>query len=143
MQETNGANRAIPLPYTVNTSVTDLTSTEVIKTREETFMRKGNLIMSNDKTLSEQSFWNYFVPTFILDAIYKNSGTGRNAITETTEYDADEWKAATKLIMDVYALVKQGICDSILDENNNIVNFSSDLEMPILFNKIEVKYKQN
>lgn len=143
LQETNGANRAIPLPYTVNTSVTDLTSTEVIKTREETFMRKGNLIMSNDKTLSEQSFWNYFVPTFILDAIYKHSGTGRNAITETTEYDAEEWKAASKLIMDIYALIKPGICDSILDENNNIVNFSSDLEMPVLFNKIEVKYKQN
>ena len=106
-------------------------------------MRKGNLITTNEKTLSEQSFWNYFVPTFILDAIYSKSAVGRNAINETTEYDANEWKAATKLIMDIYALVKPGICDSILDENNNIVNFSSELEMPVLINKIEVKYKQN
>lgn len=143
LQEVNGANRAIPLPYIIDIPVTSATSTKTVTTREETIMRKGNLITTNEKTLSEQSFWNYFVPTFILDAIYSKSAAGRNAIDETTEYDANEWKAATKLIMDIYALIKPGICDSILDENNNIVNFSSELEMPVLINKIEVKYKQN
>ena len=143
LQEINGANRAIPLPYIIDIPITDATATKTVTTREETIMRKGNLITTNEKTLSEQSFWNYFVPTFILDAIYSKSALGRNAIDEKTEYDASEWKAATKLIMDIYALVKPGICDSILDENNNIVNFSSELEMPIVINKIEVKYKQN
>jgi hypothetical protein len=40
--------------------------------------------------------------------------------------------------MDIYALIKPGICDSILDENNNITNYSTDMELPILINKVTV-----
>lgn len=135
LQEVNSANRAIPLPYEV------VSNTET--TRLETIKRKGNLITTKEKTLSEQTFWNYFVPTKILDLYYRTKGLGRQPITETTEYDSDEWKAATTLIMDLYALVKPGICDSILDEHNNIVNFSTDAELPVLFNKVNIKYKSN
>ena len=45
--------------------------------------------------------------------------------------------------MDIYKLIKPGICDSILDDNNNIVNFSTDMELPVLVNKIVVKPKIN
>ena len=135
LQKVTSANRAIPLEYIVK-------SNDEI-TRDETILRKGNLITTKAKTLSEQSFWNYFVPTMILDKYYKKKYAGRQAITETTEYDSTEWQAATELIMDIYALIKSGICDSILDENNNIVNFSTDLELPVVYNKINVKYKAN
>ena len=40
--------------------------------------------------------------------------------------------------MDIYPLIKPGICDSILDSNNNIVNFSMDMDLPIVYNKIKV-----
>lgn len=149
LQADKHANRAIPLPYIIdipvpiNDSGKKAEDPKIVETRNENIIRKGNLITINEKTLSEQSFWNYFVPNFILTPIYSKTGDGRSAIDETTEYDANEWKAATKMIMDIYALIKVGICDSILDENNNIVNFSTDLELPILFNKINVKYKQN
>lgn len=141
LQETNQADRPIPLNYEVRSN------DEV--TRLETIMRKGNLITSKAKTLSEQSFWNYFVPLYIIDKQYagktnnSNKGIGLSKINETTEYDSDEWKAATALIMDIYPLVKPGICDSILDDNNNIVNFSTDAELPVVYNKINVKYKSN
>lgn len=141
LQETNQADRPIPLNYEV------CSNDEV--TRLETIMRKGNLITSKAKTLSEQSFWNYFVPLYIIDKQYagktnnSNKGIGLSKINETTEYDSDEWKAATALIMDIYPLVKPGICDSILDDNNNIVNFSTDAELPVVYNKINVKYKSN
>ena len=135
LQKVTSANRPIPLEYIVK-------SNDEI-TRDETILRKGNLITTKAKTLSEQSFWNYFVPTMILDNYYKKKYAGRQAITETTEYDSTEWQAATELIMDIYALIKSGICDSILDENNNIVNFSTDLELPVVYNKINVKYKAN
>ena len=135
LQKVTSANRPIPLEYIVK-------SNDEI-TRDETILRKGNLITTKAKTLSEQSFWNYFVPTMILDKYYTKKYAGRQAITETTEYDSTEWQAATELIIDIYALIKSGICDSILDENNNIVNFSTDLELPVVYNKINIKYKAN
>lgn len=135
LQKVTQANRPIPLEYTV-------TSGDEI-TRDETILRKGNLITTKAKTLSEQSFWQYFIALKILDEYYMTPHAGLRGITETTEYDSDEWKAATNLIMDLYPLVKPGICDSILDDNNNIVNFSTDAELPVLFNKINVKYKSN
>lgn len=130
LSEIQGADRPIPLPYIVDS--VDLNT----PTRTETITRRGNIIGSNQTTLSEYSFWNYFVPS-ILKTYYSNT------ITETTNYDSDIWKAATALIMDIYALVKPGICDSILDSNNNIVNFSTEMEIPILINKVTVKYQPN
>lgn len=141
LQKVEQANRPIPLKYEV------YSNNEL--TRVESIMRKGNLITTKAKTLSEQSFWNYFVPLYIIDKQYAgkydnaHKAIGLRKINETTEYDSDEWKAATNLIMDIYPLVKPGICDSILDDNNNIVNFSTDLELPVVYNKINVKYKAN
>ena len=116
--------------------------TQLAETRSETIERWG-VLGTLEQTLSEQSFWNYFVPTKILDIYYRTKGLGRQPITETTEYDSDEWKAATTLIMDLYPRFKAGICDSILDNNNNITNFSTEMERACLRNLIDVEYYKN
>lgn len=134
LQYINSANRPIPLPYFVESAGKE--------TRSETIERWG-VLGTLEQTLSEQSFWNYFVPEKILKPFYSKQQYGREAITESTKYDAPEWAAATALIMDIYKLIKPGICDSILDDNNNIINFSTDMELPVLVNKIVVKPKIN
>lgn len=127
------ANRAIPLPYEVMTNT--------VPTRSETILRKGYIKTVNEKTLSEYTFWNYFVKD-ILDSFYSKNEkiTRADYIKDDTEFDADIWTKANNLIMDIYRKVKSGICDSILDNNNNIVNFSTSMECAALFNKITVKH---
>ena len=142
LQETTSVQRAIPLPYIVDVPVEASGSIYDYIIRKEEIIRRGNLNSPIAKSISENSFWNYFVP-IILDHFYANAGNGREAINDTTDYDSIEWQAATKLIMDIYPLIKPGICDSILDEHNNIVNFSTDMEVPVVYNKINVKYKAN
>lgn len=125
LHQHNEADRAIDLPYTVRTNS--------ITTRQETTARKGNLIYDIHDTLSEYSFWNYFAKQIIND-YYPN-------IQEDTDLDSQDWKQATRLLIDIYKLVKPGITDSILDDNNNIVNFSTDLDVAVLCNKVNVLYK--
>lgn len=120
-------DRPIPLPYTV------LTNNMV--TRKEDVIRRGNFEGEPKVTLSEFAFWNYLVPE-ILKIAYPTGNL--NGIYTKTDYDDEIWEAATKLIMDIYPLIKPGICDSILDSNNNIVNFSMDMDLPIVYNKIKV-----
>jgi hypothetical protein len=141
LQEIRSVQRAIELPYKIDILINALGNAE-FTIREETILRRGNLNSPQSRSISEDSFWNYVVPNMILSP-YKNADAGREAINESTDYDSQEWEAATKLIMDIYPLIKPGICDSILDDNNNIVNFSTDMELPVLFNKINVKYKMN
>ena len=131
LEQIEGANRPIPLPY-------EVMSNDVI-TRSETIMRKGYIKTVNSKTLSEYTFWNYFVKN-LLDKYYGKESSNPNKITDNTEFDADIWEKANNLIMDIYHKVKPGICDSILDNNNNIVNFSTEMECGALINKITVKH---
>ena len=119
------ADRAIDLPYTI-------TSFDVI-TRSETIMRRGDLKASEDDTLSEKEFWNYLIKT-LLNKYYPN-------ITESTDIYDKEWNAAERLIIDLYKLTKPGISDSILDDNNNVVNYSMDQDIAILRCTFDVKYQ--
>lgn len=133
LMKSESVNRVIPLPYTVYSNNT--------KTREETIVRSGNFTNTNYQTnLTEASFWRYFIKDVILAKYYDGTQNGNihSLITDKTEYDSDEWKAARKLIMDLYPLVKPGICDSILDDNNNITNFSTPMEVAALRNCIDV-----
>jgi len=136
LQEIRDADRPIHLPYSININQTT--------TRLETILRKGYIKTTNAKTLSEYTFWNYFVK-LLLDNFYKKrDGYYRpEYIDDETEFDADVWQYANNLIMDIYRIVKPGICDSILDNNNNIVNFSTDMECAALINKITVKHYNN
>lgn len=122
------AQRAIYLPYTVTSSN--------VNTREETIMRKGSISLDNEMTLSENSFWNYLVPK-IIDTYYAGKIKADSNI-----YDG-EWEHITNLIMDIYPKIKPGICDSILDNNNNITNFSTQMERACLRNIINVQYYQD
>lgn len=128
------ANRVIPLPYNVYSNTTI--------TRSETITRKGNYTDTQySQNLNEASFWRYFIKDIILNKFYSGTKNDifRPEINEKTQYDADEWKAARVLIYDLYALVKSGICDSILDDNNNITNFSSPMEVAALQNLVDVE----
>lgn len=124
---TTSAQRAINLPYTVRSANVD--------TRTETIMRKGHIILDNNMTLSENSFWNYIVPS-IIDKYYPD-------INDSSDIYGTIWTHATNLIMDIYPLIKPGICDSILDNNNNITNFSTQMERACLRNIINVQYYQD
>ena len=124
---TTSAQRAINLPYTVRSANVD--------TRSETIMRKGHIILDNNMTLSENSFWNYIVPA-IIEKYYPSIG-------EASDIYGTEWTHATNLIMDIYPLIKPGICDSIHDNNNNITNFSTQMERACLRNIINVQYYQD
>lgn len=124
---TTSAQRTINLPYTVKSANVD--------TRTETIMRKGHIILNNNMTLSENSFWNYIVPT-IIEKYYPD-------ISDSSDIYGTVWTHATNLIMDIYPLIKPGICDSILDNNNNITNFSTQMERACLRNIINVQYYQD
>ena len=62
-------------------------------------------------------------------------------ITESTDIYDKEWKAAERLIIDLYKLIKPGISDSILDDNNNVVNYSMDQDIAIIRCMFDVKYQ--
>ena len=73
----------------------------------------------------------YFVPKIIRTYYYKH-------IQEDTAMDSPWWKAITVLIQDLYCLCKPAFCDNILDECNNIVNFSMSNEVAVV--RINVEY---
>ena len=117
------ADRAIPLPYKVYANET--------VTHEETYMRKGYELTNYENTISEKAFWMYFIPKIIRTYYYKH-------IQEDTAMDSPWWKAITVLIQDLYCLCKPAFCDNILDECNNIVNFSMSNEVAVI--RINVEY---
>ena len=69
-------------------------------------------------------------------------GRGKMIFKSGNIYDG-EWEHITNLIMDIYPKIKPGICDSILDNNNNITNFSTQMERACLRNIINVQYYQD
>ena len=123
---TKTANRAIPLPYYVTLMNTD--------TRKEEIERKG-ILQSNDYTtqLTEKAFWMYFVP-FIINKYYAN-----NEDLSEEDINGEVWQAIDALIMDMYTQMKATFADSILDDNNNIVAFTMDNEIPVV--RLQIKYK--
>lgn len=128
LQMTCGADRAIDLPYEIRSGIGTVT-------RYETVTRRGNVHVSNELTLSEASFWTYFVP-YILDKYYVSNG--KKLLNTYTSLNSDVWIGASLLIYDIYTLLKPGICDSILDDYNNIVNYSLDTETSVIINKVNV-----
>lgn len=133
LMEINSAQRAINLPYEVKSYET--------LTREESIMRKGYIISQDEYTLSENTFWNYFVKNLLKK--YYPGIVNDTQYGPITDIDGTLWKNATNLIMDIYSLVKPGICDSILDNNNNITNFSTEMERACLQNVVNVTYYTN
>ena len=128
---TSAQRDTISLPYKVYGDTT--------LTREETIMRRGHEIVNdNSLTISEYTFWHYFVPE-VINKCYINAD-GTPMITPESDINGAAWMGLTNLIMDMYPLVKPSICDSILDNNNNITNFSTEMERACVQNIVNVKY---
>lgn len=139
LKKTCGADRAIDLPYIINLSptMTDKTDDDDAFTiRKEDIERCGNILTNKEKTLSEESFWTYFAP-LIIETFYNNDPENPKLTTDTL-MDDEYWDGASSLLYDLYALLKPGISDSVLDDNNNIVNYSIGIESSVLINKVNV-----
>lgn len=122
------ANRAIPLPYYIE-SMDEIT-------RQETIMRIGAVQNKLETELTEKSFWQYMVPK-IISKYYYSSFTDLN----DEDVDGTLWTHINNLVVDIYKLMKATFCDSVLDDNNNIVNFSMDNELPVVRLNVTYKYK--
>ena len=121
------ADRAIPLPYYVQALNNN--------TREETILRKGIIQNAYETQLTEKSFWLYFIPS-IIKQYYKSSLIDFN----DEDLNGDLWTNIDNLVYDLYTQLKATFCDSVLDDNNNIVNFSMDNEIPVVRLNITYKY---
>lgn len=126
--EKTDANRAIPLKYTVQ-------SFEGNTTREETILRKGIVQNSYETQLTEKSFWMYLVPEII-----KKYYSEKYVLEDANITEKEPWEYIDNLVLDLYYQLKPIFCDSILDDNNNIVNFSMDNEIPVIRLFINYKY---
>ena len=124
-QEVKRASRAIPLPYFVTAMGTN--------TREETIMRKGILQNTYADQLTEKSFWMYLIPA-IIERFYSKLDLANENV------NGENWIKIDNLIRDLYTQFKATFCDSILDDNNNIVNFSMENELPVVRLNITYKY---
>ena len=122
------ANRAIPLPYYIE-SMDEIT-------RQETILRVGAVQNQLETELTEKSFWQYMVPKIISKYYY-------SSFTDMNEEDVNGtlWNNINSLVVDIYKLMKATFCDSVLDDNNNIVNFSMDNELPVVRLNITYKYR--
>lgn len=124
-QEVKRAARAIPLPYFVTALGTN--------TREETIMRKGILQNTYADQLTEKAFWMYLIPA-IIERFYPKLDLANENV------NGENWIKIDNLIRDLYTQFKATFCDSILDDNNNIVNFSMENELPVVRLNITYKY---
>ena len=122
--EVNEANRAIPLPYFIYALGQE--------TRKEEISRKGILQNSYATQLTEKAFWMYLIPS-ILKKFYPKVDFSEEDI------NGEKWQNIDTLVRDLYTQFKATFCDSILDDNNNIVNFSMDNELPVV--RLNIKYK--
>ena len=118
------ANRAIPLPYYVK-SIGQLT-------RDESIMRKGIIQSTYEKQLTEKAFWMYLIPTLIKK--YYN-----DVDLSDEDINGSVWQHIDNLVYALYTQFKATFADSVLDDNNNIVNFSMDNELPVV--RLNIKYK--
>jgi hypothetical protein len=102
-------------------------------TREETIMRKGILQNTYADQLTEKAFWMYLIPA-IIERFYSKLDLANENI------NGENWIKIDNLIRDLYTQFKATFCDSILDDNNNIVNFSMENELPVVRLNITYKY---
>jgi len=113
--------RPIELPYIIDAIRTNV--------RTETLSRRG----ANDVSLNglnENSF---------NDWAYRYL---RNRIENDSPIESFRSSGMESDMKNVYPLLKPAFSDSILDDNNNIVNFSCEQEIPVLRVKLNYKYEE-
>ena len=104
----------------LQSEIEDLVARKVV--REETFRRVGANSFNINENLSEESF--YFM---LRDAIQSGD----------VSYDT-----AKRNFNYVYPALKQIFDDNILDDNNNIVNYTSDRDIPVVRLRFRYVYAQ-
>jgi hypothetical protein len=113
----------IILNFNISSSILDrilgMMDTKTI--RRETFSRLGANSTDINENLSEQSFY-YMMKKSIESGKY-TAETARNSF----QY--------------VYPALKVIFDDNLLDDNNNIINFSSDRDIPVLRLRFRYKYE--
>ena len=124
----NTAERPIVLPYFIES----MNKT----TREEVITRVGAVQSGYETELTEKAFWQYMVPQ-IISKYYNSTYNDMN----DESVDGDKWQHITNLVVDIYKQMKPTFCDSVLDDNNNIVNYSMDNELPVIRLNITYKYR--
>jgi hypothetical protein len=125
------ADRPIHLPYTIETM------DEV--TRDETIYRLGSVQQGDlEKELTEKSFWQHFVP-YLINKYYGHDSLKGELLEQSV--NGDLWNGITNLVLDIYRQMKVVFCDSILDDNNNIIDYSMDNELPVVRLNITYKYR--
>ena len=90
--------------------------------REETFKRVGANSFNINENLSEESF--YFM---LRDAVLNGNVS---------------YETAKRNFSYVYPALKQIFDDNILDDNNNIVNYTSDRDIPVVRLRFRYVYAQ-
>lgn len=131
IEETN--ERPIPLPYDIIISNDYTDEKSVVLTRSETYYRRGVIQNNLEQQLTERSFWQYFIPS-LMNEFYSNISFNDIEITNSA------WSDVDSLIYDLYTALKVVFADSVLDDNNNIVNYSMDSEIPVVRLNITYKY---
>lgn len=122
-EKTSG--RAIDLPYEI--SWTEGTDSNV---RKETIDRRGNSQIGELKSqVNEHAFWYYVVKDLIYPEFEKQIESG-------------DYSNFERFVYDVYSSIKYVLTDSILDDNNNIVNFSLPNEIPVIRLNISYDYRK-
>jgi hypothetical protein len=129
--KTDQADRPIHLEYKIETM------DEV--TRDETILRKGSVQQGDlEKELTEKSFWQHFVP-YLINKYYGHDSLKGELLEQSV--NGDLWNGITNLVLDIYRQMKVVFCDSILDDNNNIIDYSMDNELPVVRLNITYKYR--
>lgn len=118
-------DRAIPLPYYISNEITESNS------RTEDILRLGTLQTDESTQLTEKAFWNYMVPQ-IINKYYKDA--------INSDINGNVWKGIDRLVYDLYTSLKVVFADSILDDNNNIINYTMDNELPVIRLNLTYRY---
>lgn len=148
------ANRAINLPYYI--SIDEVTE-EDNHTRKEEITRRGTLRSSLDLQLTEKSFFQRLMPAIIIfcytdyvkqtdykgnqDKLDFNKILTQENLNSLSKLSSRDWNGISNLCLDLYKHVKATLSDSILDDNNNIVNFTMENELPVIRLNISYKYE--
>lgn len=111
--------RPISLPYIIDAITTNV--------RTETLTRRG----ANDISLAglnENSFYD-FISNYVRNKVGVNA-----SVDSFNRYEND--------LNNIYPLLKAAFSDSILDDNNNIVNFSCTQEIPVVRLMLNYSYEE-
>ena len=128
--------RPIHLPYLMDLDVPlEGANSGNLPIRLETILRKGANNVSLIGSLSENSFYYYFK-----DSINRNWQETYGTVVGniTVKYQNIDIDTVAENFQYFYPILKPIFDDNVLDDNNNIVNYGSEREIPVL--RLQLRY---